>query len=116
MPDTVTLDFVKGEALRQLDAFDKATKAVKRMQPTRIKYKGKFLTLPSGKTLWRRPGDAKSALINAIETGYLTLYNYDTRSYDRRDGKHKNMTHAEVRELHELLKQEMLALVEFVPA
>ena len=115
MTDEKTINFVKKEAARQLDAFDRPTKATKAWKPTRIRYKGEFLTLPSKKTLWRKPGDAKSALVNSMETGELVSYNYDTRSYDRKDGKRKDMNNAEVRELEELLKQEMLALVEFVP-
>ena len=114
MTDEETIAFVKKEAARQLDLFDRPARDTRAWNPTRIRYRGEFLTLPSEKTLWRKPGDAKSALVNAIETGALVSYNYDTRSYDRKDGKRKDMNYAEVSELQKLLKQEIFSLVEFV--
>ena len=56
-----------------------ADKNPKKINPTRIRLNGKFLVLASGKTLWRRKGDAKNALRNYL--GYKLNEIFERRGY-----------------------------------
>lgn len=38
----------------------------KKVKSCRIKVNGQFIVMPNGKTVWRRIGHAKSALVNAL--------------------------------------------------
>ena len=38
-------------------------KSHKKAKPVRIRYQGKWLIMPSGKTIWKRIGDAKNAML-----------------------------------------------------
>jgi hypothetical protein len=50
------------EQLAALKNTFQPNKFVKTIRPHRIKFMGEFVTLTSGKTVWKKPGDAKSAL------------------------------------------------------
>lgn len=54
------------EQLTALKNTFKSTKPLKKSRPHRIKFMGEFITLNSGKTVWKRIGDAKSALNNHL--------------------------------------------------
>lgn len=61
----------------------KTPKGVNRkIEPTRIKYKGEFIALHSGKTIWNRPSHAKLALLNHIKDS-IHSYNYMRKIPDR---------------------------------
>lgn len=79
-----------------LDILRKSAKVAeskpKKIKPCRIKLDGKFLTLDSGKTIWKRKGDAKSAfknnfsryakggLVYEVETALAPQGNYEKRN------------------------------------
>jgi hypothetical protein len=43
---------------------------IKKIKPCRIKFMGNFISTESGKTLWRRKGDAKLAFLNHLESSF----------------------------------------------
>lgn len=69
-----------------------AEKKPSKIKPCRIKLDGKFLVLNSGKTIWKRKGDAKSAfknnfssyrsggLVYEVEKGLAPQGNYERRN------------------------------------
>lgn len=61
----------------------KDAKKRKQCRPVRIRYDGEWLVLPSGKTIWKRIGDAKSALRNAMPD--VLYYDPEIRGYRLRE-------------------------------
>jgi len=65
----------------------KSTNTTIKTKPCRIKFRGKFITTASKKTMWRNCGFAKSALLNHFQNDYSicqlvgTLYGTPDRMY-----------------------------------
>ncbi len=75
-------------AIAQLDKFQRVATEIKKYKPVRIRYRGKWLILPSGKTIWKRIGDAKSALRNSMQsTCEFDRYPDGVRGYRLRGSK-----------------------------
>lgn len=87
-----------------------------KIRPTRISLNGRFLVMKSGKTIWRRVGDAKSALRHdLLYASYLFGTEYsDVRNemFEIRNGH--AFTYAEANEIAERAYQRLLSMVEFV--
>ncbi len=107
------------EQLTALKNTFKPTKPIKKARPHRIKFMGEFVTLNSGKTVWKRIGDAKSALNNHFDS-YATIgafRRYETPSSVNLIMQNlfadKKYPYQHVKELIDLL--EKAGVVEFVP-
>lgn len=98
---------------KDLDKIDATDKPHRRIRPVRIRYKGKFLVMPSGKTIWRRIGDAKAALLvnNFFDPVY---YSHKHGGYCLRWDNSKAITWDEAKEYRALYKELLFSTVEFV--
>jgi len=73
--------------LNFIDSTFKSTNTTVKTKPCRIKFRGKFITTASKKTVWRNCGFAKSALLNHFQSDYSictlagTLYGVPDRGY-----------------------------------
>lgn len=106
------------EQLTALKNTFKPTKPIKKARPHRIKFMGEFVTLNSGKTVWKRIGDAKNALNNHF-TSFAGIgeWRAEQRSIVNKMlhqfFAHEKYPHYCVKELIALL--EKAGVVEFVP-
>jgi hypothetical protein len=70
--------------LNLIESTFKSANTTVKTKPCRIKFRGKFITTASKKTVWRNCGFAKSALLNHFQTDYSictlagTLYGIST--------------------------------------
>lgn len=65
---------VRSRVINELaESVENKPKKLRNCRPCRLRMNGKFLVLRSGKTLWQREGDAKSALRNQLKD---ILYDY----------------------------------------
>lgn len=88
----------------------KKGKTVKPTTPYRIKFRGEFITLESGKTLWRTKGHAKSAMTNHISSQiwYQKHFQCLLYAFYGSDYRHEN-----AKNLHQTLESE--GIIEYVP-
>lgn len=106
------------EQLTALKNTFKPTKPIKKARPHRIKFMGEFVTLNSGKTVWKRIGDAKSALHHHFAT--QTYSHYDPKADQsiinqllKQFFSHEGYPYQHTSKLTSLL--EKAGVVEFVP-
>jgi hypothetical protein len=83
-------------------------------KPVRIRYNGGWLVLPSGKTIWKRIGDAKSALRNFLGCYQIAYYDVDMRGYRLVKSKRFIGDYNEKKTCEEYVFAKMLESVEFV--
>lgn len=88
----------------------KKGKTVKPTTPYRIKFRGEFITLKSGKTLWRTQGHAKSAMTNHIQSE--AWYGGDFKKMLEKLNL-KGRYNEEIKFVHENLVAE--GIIEYVP-
>lgn len=91
--------------IERLEAALKPVKQVAKAKPTRIKYKGEFIAIHNGKTLWQQPGHAKSATRNFIDICAGEIL---------RDDGNFNGNYKKVRAKIEEIRVEFMKNVEFV--
>lgn len=100
-----------------------AAKELKKTKPVRIKIKstGEWLLTPSGKTIWKRKGDAANALALFLEQLWGDKFKYDSRAnksgdiiYKGPDGNHYTYKQAFVlrHRAKEQIKKELIEFVE----
>lgn len=96
------------EIIDYLSLTFKKGKTVKPTTPYRIKFLGEFVTLESGKTLWRTKGHAKSAMVNHIKS----KIRYDD-SFWKMLEKMTPKNRYKIEFIHEKLMEE--GVIEYVP-
>jgi len=104
------LSAIPAEITNYLALSFKKGKTVKPTTPYRIKFRGEFITLESGKTLWRTKGHAKSAMTNHISSllWYDKPFQKLVNSFYGDDYRHEN-----AKNLHQALESE--GVIEYVP-
>lgn len=100
-----------------LSSLNLETKKLKKNKPVRIRYNGQFVTLKSGKTIWKRLGDAKSALrhdFNSSPTGHFEYKRCFHPDYFHYEFEGTQYTWEEAKKISENAYLEVLKVVEFV--
>lgn len=80
-------------------------------RPVRIRYRGEWLVMPSGKTIWRLRSHAKNALTNSMRNP--VWYSYDDGAH-RIYGTNTLIGRGEFEAARECYKEAILREVEFV--
>lgn len=102
------LENVVKTVLKQIDDSFGEVKQ-KKCVPYRIKYKGRYITLNSGKSLWKQLGHAKSALTNHLKLYSCCPHIGEDISEDW------NMRHTIGKKLDEEILETIMKDIEFVP-